>query len=95
VSRFKKNYDPVSDDMRILAEGLDGADNEEIFKTPAVRVWIEYLWRSNGVFHQYTLAFYSILMIFLSTYVYIDERVLPLEILLLLFAGCFLAYDIL
>jgi WD40 repeat protein len=95
VSRFKNDYDPISDDMQTLAESMDLCQNQEIFKSLILRVYVDYLWRNNRQFHYYTFAAFSLLMISLSFYVYFDDRNEIIENIIAAFSFAFLCYDVL
>lgn len=95
VSRFKNDYDPISDDMQLLAESMDVCQNQDIFKSLILKVYVDYLWRNNRNFHYYTFAAFSLLMISLSLYIYFEDRNEIIENIIASFSFGFLCYDVL
>lgn len=89
----------ISDDMLKFVRALDGVNNDEIFKTKAIKVFVNYLWKKSRRFHFGLVFVYSIYMLLLSIYAATnneaDENNVALEVIL--FGGSigFLVYEIL
>ena len=95
VLLFNMNYDLCSDEVLKLMQVLKDVENEEIFRTRAISILVDYLWDSARPYH-YGLVFLStILIVLLSIYAGKQQEhvSLGLEIVLIIYGFLLLGYE--
>jgi len=89
------DYDLCSKDLLRTLHALESVDSEEIFKTKAISVLVDYAWAQSKRHLYVLMTLYSAFMVFLSFYASQTsaERSFWLEVVLLVSGCCFLLYE--
>lgn len=95
TNMFHLDYSPGSEDMFEKVLVLSDIDNEAVFEHPLIENFVDYLWKKTRYVRWSMGLLFSALMIMLSIYIGLNERLLALEIIIIIVASMFLGIELL
>lgn len=89
------DYSLGSEDMLKKVIFLTGIKHEVVFQHPLMHNFVQYLWNKTLYVRWFMGLLFSALMLMLSVYIGLNQRILPLEIFIMIVTWVFLANEFL